>query len=83
MKVVLHPHASDRLRERGIVREEVMTTVLEGERVSAKYGRAGFRRNFNYGHPWRGKVYAIKQVEVFAVEESGHWLVLTAIARYF
>ena len=31
---------------------------------------------------WRGHQYANKEVEAIAVEISGGWLVLTAIARY-
>ena len=83
MEVVLHPHALDRLRERGVTVEEATATVLGGEHISAKYGRVGFRRNFSYGRLWRGKLYAMKQIEAYAIEEAGHWVVITVIARYF
>ena len=63
--------------------EEVTATVIAGERFPAKLGRVGFRRHFNFGQAWRGKTYATKQVEVFAVEEPGRWMVITVIARYF
>ncbi|MBI3330840.1 MAG: hypothetical protein HYZ96_01860 [Candidatus Omnitrophica bacterium] len=46
MKVTLHPHAVERMAERGVSRDEVVT-------------------------------------EVVAVEETGRWLVITVIARYF
>ena len=83
MKVTLHPHAAERMAERGVARDEVVTVVTEGERLPAKLGRVAFRRNFNYGKTWRGTHYALKQVEVVAVEESDRWLVITVIARYF
>jgi len=83
MQVVLHPHARERLTERGISEEEVTATVRTGERFQAHSGRVGFRRNFPYGTTWRGRAYATKQVEVVAVEEPERWVVLTAIARYF
>lgn len=83
MQVVLHPHAAARLVERGVSQEEVSATVLGGERVPAKFGRVGFRRHFPYGTLWRGKTYATKQVEVFAVEEPQRWMVVTVVARYF
>ena len=83
MQVMLHPHAVDRLAERGVTAEEVIATVTTGERFPAKFGRTGFRRHFPYGQDWRGKRYATKQVEVFAVEERDRWLVITLIARYF
>lgn len=83
MEIVLHPHATERLAERGVSREEAITTVVKGERFPAKFGRMGFRHHVPYGKTWRGKAYATKQVEVVAVEEVGHWLVITVIARYF
>lgn len=83
MQVVLHPHATARLAERGVSQEEVVLTVQEGESVPAKFGRVKFRRHFQYERLWRGKTYATKQVEVIAVKESEHWVVITIIARYF
>lgn len=44
--VRLHPHAKDRLLERGATEGEVVATVEGGETFPAKYGRTGFRRNF-------------------------------------
>jgi len=57
--------------------------VSGGERFQAKFGRTGFRRNFAFDGLWRGRQYVTKQVEVFAVEEDGGWLVITVIARFF
>ncbi len=68
MKVRLHPHALDRLTERGATEEEVEQAVLGGEQFPAKFGRIGFRRNYAYNRSWRGKTYGTKQVEVFAVQ---------------
>lgn len=48
MIVRLHPHALERLSERGATEEEVRATVLEGETFAAKFGRIGFRRNFHF-----------------------------------
>ncbi len=44
--VRFHPHAVDRLRERGATEDEVRLTVLAGESFAARFGRTGFRRNF-------------------------------------
>ena len=46
VSVRLHPHARQRCAERGVSEDEVVATVLYGERVPARYGRTGFRRNF-------------------------------------
>lgn len=69
--------------ERGATEDEVRATVETGERFSAKFGRSGFRRNFPFGAAWRGRTYATKQVEAYAVSEDGDWLVITVIVRYF
>ena len=60
----------------------MIATVREGERFPARYGRTGFRRNFAFGGEWRGRTFATKQVEAYAVDEDG-WLVITVIVRYF
>ena len=82
MQVCLHPHAQSRLAERGATETEVVATVTAGEQFPAKYGRTGFRRNFAFDAEWRGRLYATKQVEAYAVPEDG-WLVITVIVRYF
>ena len=83
MDVELHPHARERLLERGATEAEVVQTVLSGERFPAKFGRTGFRHNFAFDGQWRGRPYATKQVEAYAVHEEGRWLVITVITKYF
>ena len=83
MTVHLHPHAQDRLAERGATESEVVATVEQGERFPAKFGRTGFRRNFAFDGVWRGRSYTTKQVEAYAVEEGGGWLVITILVKYF
>ncbi len=58
-------------------------TVKGGERFPARFGREGFRRNFRFEDEWRGRRFATKQLEAYAVEEGGDWLVITVIVRYF
>lgn len=82
MNVRLHPHARDRLAERGATEGEVVAAVEEGEQFPAKLGRTGFRRNFAFGGVWRGKTYATKQIEAYVVDENG-WLVISFIVKYF
>ena len=82
VSVRLHPHAFTRMTERGATEAEVITTIEDGERFAAKFGRVGFRRDFPFHGEWRGRYYATKQVEAYAVEASG-WLVITVIVRYF
>ena len=83
MSIELHPHAKERLVERGATESEVRATVEGGERFAAKLGRTGFRRNFSFEGTWRGRWYATKQVEVYAAREPDGWLVITVVSRYF
>jgi hypothetical protein len=82
MKVRIHPHARQRMAERGALEAEVVTTVEHGERFPAKFGRTGFRRNFVVDTVWRGCPYHTKQIEAYAVEENG-WLVITVVVKYY
>jgi hypothetical protein len=83
MSIRFHPHALERMKERGATQDEVEITVTQGEQFPAKFDRTGFRRNFSFESEWRGKYYRTKQVEVYAVLEDADWLIITIIARYF
>lgn len=83
MPIRIHPHAAARLLERGGTADEVTATIELGEKFAARFGRSGFRRNFTFDGVWRGKQYSTKQVEAYAVQEGGDWLVITVIVRYF
>ena len=83
MRVRLHPHAQTRLQERGASLDEVVATVEHGESFSAKHDRTGFRCNFPFNGEWNGKAYSTKQIEAYAVEEKGSWLVITVITKFF
>lgn len=83
MDIVIHPHARDRMWERGASESEVIATIEQGERFPAKFGRTGFRYTFSFNGIWSGKTYPKKQVEVFAVDETDKWIVVTIIVKYF
>jgi hypothetical protein len=42
------------MQERGASEDEVIETIETGEKFPAKFGRIGFRRNFNFEGMWRG-----------------------------
>ena len=84
MAVHFHPHAKERMEERGATEREVILAVQDGERFPARFKRIGFRYNFPFEGKWRGKHYYTKQVEVYVIQEKDtDWLVLTVICRYF
>jgi hypothetical protein len=78
-----HSHAIARMIERGTSEKEIASTIRDGERFAAKFGRAGFRRNFVFDGLWRDRRYHMKQVEVLATWEDGDWLVISVIVKYF
>jgi hypothetical protein len=71
------------MMECGATEDEVSETVRGGQPFPAKFGRTGFRRNFAFGGLWRGRRYATKQVEAYAVQEGDDWLVVTVLVKYF
>lgn len=82
MTVRFHRHALERLAERGATEEEVIATIQTGEPFAAKFGRTGFRKRFPFTATWRGRSYASKEIEAFAVPTDDGWLVITIVTRY-
>lgn len=70
------------MAERRATPEEVIQTVLRGQQFEAKRGRTGFRLDLTFDADWRGRHYAVKQIEAYAAENDG-WLVITFITKYF
>jgi hypothetical protein len=81
--VRLHPHARERMDERGATEEEGRATVEQGESFPAKFGRTGFRRNFRFDQHRHGRHYHTKQVEAYAAQEGPDWPVITVLTCYF
>jgi hypothetical protein len=83
MTVRLHPHAVQRMTERGATRDDVVYTVKHGVASPAKFGRTQFTHTFAYHRKWQGVVYRNKTIEAFAVEEKkDEWLVITVVVKY-
>ena len=83
MSVRFHPHALERLSERGATKEDVVATIRSGEQFPARFGRTGFRKSFRYDAAWQGRIFATKEIEAIAVREDEGWLVLTVLTRYY
>jgi hypothetical protein len=69
--------------ERWVTRDEVRATVEHGERFPGRRGRTGFRSRFAFEQAVRGRRYSEKEVEVYAVDEFGDWIVITVISKLF
>lgn len=83
MAIRFHPHDRERLAERGATEREISATVSQGAPFAAKFGRAGFRRNFPFAGNWGGNYYANKQVIVYAVRDGQDGPVITVITKFF
>jgi hypothetical protein len=81
--VIIHPHAMQRLSERGATESEVEMTVRTGEHFIAKHGRSGFRLNFIFNGQRNGKYFTAKQIEAYAILENETWIVITIIVKFF
>ncbi len=80
--VRLHWNALLRMRERGATEQEVVDTVLRGERVAARAGRVAFRRRIASPGEWRGRPFRTKHVVVHAVRDGDGWLAITILVDY-
>lgn len=81
--IKFHPHALERMQERGASRKEVKATIEEGVQYAANFNRVGFQRNFTFEGNWQNKFYRFKQVDVIAVNETTQWMVITVIVKYY
>jgi hypothetical protein len=83
MKVKFHPHAIQRMGERGATQLQVTNTVLTGPSSPAKFGRTRFRKAFPFNAQWNSKYYASKQIDAFAAKMSYGWFVISVIVKYY
>jgi len=83
LSLKIHPHARERMQERGATVDEVSKAINRGERFRAKFGRSGFRKEFLFEDCWKGEFFRTKQLEVFGVEEGEDFLVITVVVKYF
>lgn len=82
-QIQISEHAREQMIERGVMEEEVISTVRNGAVSPAKYGRKSHRANFAYNKVWRGRFYRTKQVRTIVAEEKNELVVVTVISYYF
>ena len=83
MAIIIHPHALQRMEERGATREEVLRTITAGRMSAAKFGRRIHAMTFSYNEYLRSRHYEHKLVEAYSVEEEGDVIVITVVVKYF
>ena len=79
----LHPHLRERMRQRGVSRQEVEQTLNEGwEADDAKPGTLGRVMVFAYEAEWEGRFHREKEVTVYYKVADEGFVLLTVKARY-
>jgi hypothetical protein len=83
MSILFHPHARERMEERGATETEVRTTISKGDPIPAKYGRAGFRYDFAFESHRDGDFFKMKRIAAFGAYEGRYFIVITVVVKYF
>jgi hypothetical protein len=69
MKVRFHLHDLDLTQERGASKQEMISTINDGEQFPVKFGPTCFSHNSIFNSMWRGVYYKANQVEAYAVQD--------------
>lgn len=82
-KVQLVPHALQRLGMRGVTKEQVEDTALNGTESPARDGRIQREKHFPYQKLWKGTWYAgVLIVAICEPTVGGVCLVVTVISKF-
>ncbi len=82
MDIIIDPHALERARKRGASEQEIKDTIHTGISFSAKHGRFGKAKVYDFGQNWLGTYYEQKRVEVIYAVEDGSLVAVTVYAFY-
>ncbi len=82
-EIVFTKHSIESMRKRGVLEEEVKTTISKAPWQPSKWGRFECALEFQYDREWNGKFYHTKQVIPVFVEETKRIIVITVYAFYF
>ena len=83
MRIVIQPHARERMEEKGATEEEIRMAVREGQLSPARYGRQKHRLTFSFERFRWSKFFRSKQLEVYSFDEGDTLVVVTVVVRYF
>ena len=70
MRLAISRHALERALERGASEPEIKEVLESGVSTTAKYGRLGKTKTFEYNRYRSGKLYNQKKVEVYFTVEG-------------
>jgi hypothetical protein len=82
MKIQIDQHTLERAEERGTNEDEIKDVIETGFTISAKYGRIGKAKVYDFKRNRHGKYYEQKKVEVFYVMEESLMVTVTVYVFY-
>ncbi len=83
MAIIIHPHALQRMEERGASNEEVRLTIEMGQVSPARFGRQRYGMTFSFRNYWRTQFYKYKHIEAYCVIDGDDIIVVTVVVKYF
>lgn len=83
MAILIHPHARERMEERGAAEDEVGFTLRKGFLLPARFGRRKHWATFPFERYWNGKFFRFHQIEAYSVDEGEDIIVITVVVKYF
>lgn len=82
MEIQIDAHTLERAEERGTNETEIKDVINTGFPLSAKYGRAGKAKIYDYKQTRLNKFYEQKRVEVFYALEGNKAITATVYVFY-
>ena len=82
MEIQIDQHTLDRAEERGTNENEIIDVINTGFSISAKYGRIGKAKIYNFKQRRNRKYYEQRRVEVFYIIEKDAIITVTVYVFY-
>ena len=82
MKILIEPHTLERAEERGTNEDEIKDVIHTGFSISAKYGRTGKAKVYDFKQKRYNKYYEQKRIEVFSTIETDKIVTVTVYVFY-
>jgi hypothetical protein len=82
MEIQIDPHTLERAEERGTNEIEIKDVIQSGFSISAKYGRIGKAKIYDFKNNRHNKYYEHKRVEVFYIIEGENIITVTVYVFY-
>ena len=82
MEIQIDQHTLERAEERGTNENEIIDVINTGFSISAKYGRIGKAKVYNFKQRRNRKYYEQRRVEVFYIVEKEVIITVTVYVFY-